>query len=308
MAEIGIVIVTHNSGKEIGACLDAALSSGADVVVVDNASSDNTIVEIARRGARLISNPDNRGFAAAVNQGFAVLSSPYIVLLNPDAVIQSELAPLRLACDLPRAAAAGGKMMDSEGRPQIGFMARRLPTPAALIGELLLINRLWPGNPVNRQYRLLHLDPGSPREVEQPAGAFLMIRRSVWQELGGFDEKFAPLWFEDVDFCRRVIDRGYSIQYAPGAVVKHTGGHSISSLPVEKRQYYWYCSLLRYSAKHFRPWAFGVVCLAVVTGSLLRGFGESALRGSLRPMQGLGQVVRLAGRSLLFGWRDEAVV
>src|SRR5215469_4512649 len=100
MAGIGIVIVTYNSGLEIGACLDAALASGAEVVVVDNASTDGTIAEIARRGAKLIANSDNRGFATAANQGFAVLNCDYILLLNPDAVIQSSLEPLREACEL----------------------------------------------------------------------------------------------------------------------------------------------------------------------------------------------------------------
>src|SRR5579872_1335 len=101
MSPIGIVIVTYNSQAEIGASLDAALRSGAEVVVVDNASSDGTIAEIARRGVRLIANRENRGFAGAVNQGFAVLNCPYVLLLNPDAVIEGGLETLREACDLP---------------------------------------------------------------------------------------------------------------------------------------------------------------------------------------------------------------
>ena len=76
MAEIGIVIVTYNSESEIGGCLDAALATGADIVVVDNASSDRTIAETAGRGVRVIVNPANRGFAAAVNQGFAYWTRP----------------------------------------------------------------------------------------------------------------------------------------------------------------------------------------------------------------------------------------
>src|ERR1700735_1940487 len=68
--DIGIVIVTYNSGEEIGPCLDAASASGAEIVVVDNASSDQTATEVECRNVRMIRNPDNRGFAAAVNQGF----------------------------------------------------------------------------------------------------------------------------------------------------------------------------------------------------------------------------------------------
>jgi GT2 family glycosyltransferase len=186
-------------------------------------------------------------------------------------------------------------------------MVRQLPTALVLALEVLLLNRIWPNNPANRRYRGLELNYDARIPVEQPAGAFLMVRRAVWQELGGFDEAFFPLWFEDVDFCRRAANRGYQLYYVPEAVARHRGGHSISQLSVEKRRVYWYCSLLRYSAKHFHPPAFRVVCLAVVTGSLLRGLGEAVLQGSLEPLAAYRKVVRHAGRCFLFGWGDGAV-
>src|ERR1019366_3302481 len=167
MSDIGIIIVTYNSAAEIGACLDAALASGAETVVVDNASEDGTIAEVARRGVRLIANSENRGFAGAVNQGFGALKSSYVLLLNPDAVIQTSLEPLRRACDLPGSAGAGGQLVDASGQPQVGFMVRGLPTPAALVLEALVLNRIWPGNPVNRRYRCLDRDCSSPSMVEQ---------------------------------------------------------------------------------------------------------------------------------------------
>jgi len=306
MRDAGIVIVTYNSYAEIGPCLDAALASGADVVVVDNASSDRTVHEVARRGVRLIANSCNLGFAAAVNQGFAVLNCEYILLLNPDAVLVSALEPMVEACRQPGTAGAGGCLLDENGNPQIGFMVRGFPTPASMILEALLLNRIWPGNPVNRRYRGLGLDYTRRFAVEQPAGAFLMIRRTVWQELGGFDEGFFPLWFEDVDFCRRVAGHGYELLYVPEAVAKHTGAHSISRLVVEKRLFCWYRSLLRYSAKHFRPVVFRMICLAVVTGSCLRTAGDVVLHRSLKPLAAYGNVVRLAARCLICGWRDGA--
>ena len=302
MSDIGIVIVTYNSAAEIGGSLDAALGTGADVVVVDNASTDGTIAEVARRGVNLVANPTNRGFATAANQGFAVLTSPYILLLNPDSVLEGGLEALREACDLPGAAAAGGKLLNADGSPQIGFMVRRLPTALTLISESLLWNRIWPRGPVNRRYRALDLDYSKRQEVEQPAGALLMVRRAVWHELVGLDEGFYPLWFEDVDFCRRLIDRGYRVYYVPEAVAKHTGGHSLPNLTVEMRPVYWYRSLLRYSARHFRPLAFRAVCLAVVAGSFPRMIVESASGRSLKPMAAYGKVVRLASRCFVVGW------
>jgi N-acetylglucosaminyl-diphospho-decaprenol L-rhamnosyltransferase len=307
MADCGIVVVTYNSAGQIGPCLDAALQTGADIVVVDNASTDATVAEVARRGVRLIANATNRGFAGAVNQGVTSLDTPYILLLNPDAIMRTGLQALRDACDLPGSAGAGGLLLHPDGRPQVGFMVRSLPTPAALALEVLVLNRLFSWNWVNRRYRGLGLDYSAQIAVEQPAGAFLMIRRSVWRELGGFDEGFHPVWFEDVDFCRRAVDRGYSWYFSPRAVASHSGGHSIPQLSVEMRRFYWYRSLLRYAARHFRPVTFRALGLAVVTGSILRGVGESAWRRSLQPLLDYRNVVRLAGRCLLHGWGDEPV-
>lgn len=296
MAQIGIVIVTYNSASVIDACLDAAVPSGAEIIVIDNASTDGTAERVARRGTRLIVNSTNIGFAGAVNQGFSELNCPYILVLNPDAVLRSSLDPLREACDLPRAAGAGGLLVDAQGNPQVGFMVRKFPTPSVLVLESLLLNRAWQGNPLNREYRALRLDYSQLQPVDQPAGAFLMIRRAIWKQLGGFDEAFRPLWFEDVDFCRRAAELGYLWYFVPEAVAKHTGAHSILNLTLERRQVYWYGSLLRYSTKHFHACGVRVVCAAVIVGSFLRMLGESALRRSLQPVAAYSKVVALAIR------------
>jgi hypothetical protein len=186
-------------------------------------------------------------------------------------------------------------------------MFRRLPTPAALVLEVLLLNRVWPNNPVNRRYRALDLSCELRIPVEQPAGAFFMIRRAVWEKLGGFDEGFYPLWFEDVDFCRRALDQIYVLYYTPASVAKHTGAHSIPQLTIEMRHFYWYRSLLRYTAKHCSPLAFRVMCLAVVTGSFARGLIEALGRRSPQPMAACRKVVRLASRCFFSGWKDQQV-
>jgi len=303
-SDIGIVVVTHNSEAAIGSCLDAAVASGAELVVVDNASADHTLERVRQRPVRVIANAQNRGFAAAVNQGVTALERDFVLLLNPDAVLASRLDSMRAACSLPGAAGCGGLLIGEDGHPQTGFMVRRFPSPAALILEALLLNRLWPGNPVNRRYRALDLDYTRRLPVEQPAGAFLMIRRAAWQELGGFEESFFPLWFEDVDFCRRAADRGYVLYFEPTAVAKHTGAHSIFNLTLELRRIYWYRSLLAYAFRHFRPATFRAVCLAVAAGCVPRMIVDFILERRPRLLRAYVEVVRLAGRSLVFGWRD----
>ncbi|MFB3828915.1 MAG: glycosyltransferase family 2 protein [Bryobacteraceae bacterium] len=298
----GIVVVTYESASEVGACLDAALRLTREIVVVDNASRDHTREEVARRGVRLIANPRNLGFAAAANQGIRALSTPFIVLLNPDAVIQAGIEALERACELPHTAGAGGKLLGADGRPQVGFMVRRLPTATALSFEALLVNRLWRSNPVNWKYRCLGMNVNLPQPVEQPAGAFLMVRRDAWEALGGFDEGFYPLWFEDVDFCKRARDRGWELRYVPEAVAKHTGGHSLNNLQVEQRPLYWYRSLLGYAARHFRPWQRRGVCAAVLAGALLR-LPAMLWKASPEEAAVYGKVARLAVR-VFFGGRD----
>jgi N-acetylglucosaminyl-diphospho-decaprenol L-rhamnosyltransferase len=307
MDRAGIVIVTYNSAGHIGRCVESALATGADVVVVDNASSDATVSEATRPGVRILANPDNRGFAAAVNQGIACLNAPYILLLNPDAEIVAGFDALCAACDQPGVAGSSGCLLGTDGRPQTGFMVRRLPTPGALALEALLLNRIWPENPINRRFRALDLDYRAAMDVEQPAGAFLMIRRDAWQRLGGFDEGYFPLWFEDVDFCRRAADAGYRFRYEPRAVAKHAGGHSIPAISMQMRPLYWYRSLLRYTALHFRRWEHRCVCAAVAAGSAMRMLVAVVSGRTLRPVTVYGRVVRLACRMMASAARSKAV-
>jgi GT2 family glycosyltransferase len=301
MSRVGIVIVTHNSEAEIGPCLDAAIATGAELIVVDNASSDRTLAQVRSRRATVIANPRNLGFAAAVNQGIRAIGSDHILLLNPDAVLETGVESLSAICSRPEAGAVGGKLVDSRHVAQAGFNVRALPTPWALAFEVLLINRLWPGNPVNWQYRCYGINLEYPSQVDQPAGAFLMFPRQVWELLGGLDEGFYPIWFEDVDFCKRLHDQGYYLYYEPRAVAVHKGGHSIRKILIEKRELYWYGNLLRYGFKHYRLGTARALCLAVIVGSLLRTAAGIAVQRSFKPLRVYGRVIRMAGQYLLFG-------
>jgi GT2 family glycosyltransferase len=292
----GIAIVTYNSEACIVACLEAAATHADQIVVVDNASSDNTVALVKTfPQVVLVRNTANRGFAAAVNQATEGLDSEFILLLNPDAVLQTSLEALVKVCGHAGYAAAGGLLLDPDGIPQSGFMTRRFPTPAALAFEVLGINALWPSNPVNRHHRCVGQDPLIACDTEQPAGAFLMYRRALWKELKGFDERFFPIWFEDVDFLVRARDAGYLIRYEPAAVAIHQGAHSIDQLQANERIVYWYNSLLAYAAKHFDLLSFRAVAAAVFCGA--------ATRIPARPgcARGYAKVMRFAARALISG-------
>jgi len=277
-------------------------------IVVDNGSTDRTLERARFSGAaRLVANSENRGFAAAVNQAIALAPSDHqasaesILLLNPDVTLLTAVDSLLDATE--KYGLAAGKLVDASGAPQAGFALRRFPTPLSLCFELFGINRLWPSNPVNRRYRCLARNLEEPGFVEQPAGAFLMFRRDVWEKLGGFDESFHPIWFEDVDFCRRAADAGYRIQYLPEVVACHRGAHSIAQLPAGCRARYWCASLIRYASKHFRGLGFRAVCLAVVLSSFPRMVAGMIQERSLAPLSIYGNIVRFAGLCLVSSQR-----
>ncbi len=306
MSEPCVLIISHNSAQVIDRCLESC--AGLDTIVIDNASTDSTVRQVeSRPGVTLIANPTNRGFAAAVNQGVQSGKHEFFLLLNPDAELLTSTGPLLETCSLPNVGIAGGKLVDAVGNPQIGFNIRRFPTAWTLAFEALGLNRMLPRNGVNRRYRCLNLDLNQQASVEQPAGAFLLFRRTLWQQIGGFDTRFYPIWFEDVDFCKRARDTGWKIQYVPAAVARHLGAHSISQLQWASREVYWYAGFLRYASKHFHPWAFRGVSAAVLLGSLLRAVVGVAVGGSFKPVAVYARVVRLAASSFWAGRISERV-
>lgn len=299
MARTAAVIVTYNSEAVIGACLAALRRHAPQVrpLVVDNASVDATVAHARAAGAEVIANPDNRGFAGAVNQGFRATDTELVLILNPDVRLEAPLAPLEAAA--LEYGLAGGALTDDHGQIQRGFTIRRFPCGTVLALELLGVNRIWPRNPWNRAYRYLDRDLGQAGAVDQPAGAFLMIRRDVWRRLGGFDEAFWPVWFEDVDFCRRAAQAGFTIWYEPGVRAAHRGGHSVERIPALSRQLHWYDSLLGYAGKHFPAGWRRCLCVAAMAGAGLRAAVASVQLGSFSPLGNYLKILHFLGRRLV---------
>ena len=297
MLPVAAIIVTYNSREEIGDCL-RSLSEVQEIVVIDNASADGT-QEVLRKadGIAVVENVQNRGFAAAVNQGVRASTAPYILLLNPDVTLLDGLGPLLSSAD--RHGAAAGQLVGVDGLPQAGFTIRRFPTGLSLAFMALGVNRLWRSNGVDRQYRCLDHDLQAGCVVDQPAGAFLLVRRDVFESVGGLDESFWPVWFEDVDFCQRLYAAGHSIWYEPAVRARHTGGHSVSRLRVRERALYWNASLLRYAGKYFPRLVFTAIAAAVGAGALLRMMAGITLGREVSAAY--ARVLRLAVKSVLLG-------
>ena len=248
---VASVVVAYCSEEHLAACVAAAPGT---VWVIDNSPSAPT----PQAGQiNFEAHPENLGFAGGVNRGFALTREPLVLVLNPDCVLQAGVDAMVAEFENPRVGAVGGLLLGEDGQPQAGFAVRRFPTSLSLALEILGLNRLLPGNAVNRRYRCLDLDLTRAQDVDQPAGAFLMIRRSAWEAVGGFDTRFHPVWFEDVDFCQRLVSSRlvpYWFNHFSRRCRYILGGHSVQKIDAwmsSQRMTTWYGSLLMVRCEAF---------------------------------------------------------
>lgn len=274
--DLSILIVTWNSERWIERCLRslAAACEGREyeIVIHDNASSDETLERVVWSGARILRAPTNEGFAAGTNRAFRESRGRYVFLLNPDAQLEPG-AVSRLADFLdarPDAAAAAPLLVDANGVLQRDFQLRRLATARGLAAEALLLDKIFPKNRVTAHYRYHDLDLSRPQRVEQPAAAALLIRREVFDEIGPLDEQFSPAWFEDVDYCHRLAVAEKAIYVVPDAVARHIGGVSLAHMPYSRFIDLWYRNMWRYARKWFSPGQAEALRWAVIAGMVLR--------------------------------------
>ncbi len=247
--KVSIIIVSWNVRHLLSRCLESIEknrpSFPVEVIIVDNGSDDRTPEMIRERfpSVKLIVNSDNRGFAAACNQGIAVAAGEYCFFLNPD----TEVSPgaietlAKTLDDTQNAAIVASKILNSDGAVQKSI--ERFPT---LLSQLLRFFKLSRFSKEDLQFNY----EGGVQDVEQPMGAALMIRKFVLRELGNFDERFF-IWFEEVDLCKRASDRGFRILYQPAAVITHQRGTSFAQHDVLSRQVMFYTSCRQYLEKHF---------------------------------------------------------
>lgn len=236
--EVSVVIVTWNAADFIGACLGSVLRwappGGRDleVIVADNGSTDGTAALIRREfpQVRLIPLPANHGFAPACNAGLQAASGRYLMLLNPDARFENDAAgALRdFLAGRPEAGAAGPCLIDPSGALNL-FAVRRFPSLAEALATQFGLRMLTRRSGL----RAAGIDPAAgvaPRPVPCLSGAALMMPREVWERVGPLSEAI-PMYFEDIDLCRRIAGLGRGLYYVPTAVIRHWDGKSAAVHP-----------------------------------------------------------------------------
>lgn len=269
--QLGIVIVNWNSGDMLRSCLASMAACDridrlAQVVVVDNNSADDSCDNLPSLPVpvRVIRNSDNRGFAAACNQGASVCHGDYILFLNPDSELlpNSLSVPLQFMDDPQHAnvAVCGIQLLDEAGR--VARSCSRLPTCFNLTAMALRLHsvsrRLFPPN------FMKEWDHAETRDVEQVIGAFFLVRRSVYDQLHGFDERFF-VYFEEVDFCERTRQLGMRTVYLATAQAIHVGA-GCSGQVRALSLFYSLRSRLLYASKHFSTSAAITVHVATLVG------------------------------------------
>jgi len=240
---ISVCIVTCNNERHIGACL-ASLPWGnteLELRIEDNGSKGRTreVVENFVGGLRGGSlrvharwNPSDRGFAASMNRMMSASGGEWICLLGPDTRV-SDGALERLVDFLKKNASAGvaaPRLLDRRGGTQPS--CRRFPTVRDALLEMTGLPRLFPRRFPPR-WKMPDFDHASMRSVDQPEATCLMVRRRVLGQVGPMDERF-PLFFNDVDWCRRIRMGGWEIVFLPSATVEHVRGASVRQAPVLK--------------------------------------------------------------------------
>jgi len=256
--QVSILVVTYNSSSTIRACLESVFLATrgleSEVIVVDNLSTDDTtsvLNELSSQNAelRLKINRTNRGFAVGNNQALEMARGQYILILNPDTILRDDVLKnllVELEAD-EKIGAVAPQLQFPDGRIQ--KTCRRFPGHMDVIYNVFGLSSLFPESRRMNGWKMGDFDHTSRQEVDQPAGAALLVRGDLLRSLNGFDENF-PMFFNDVDLCKRIKAAGYTIWYLPKYSIQHLGGVSVKQVKM-KMTISSHISFFRYFEKHF---------------------------------------------------------
>lgn len=278
--QVAVVVVNYESGPILASCVASLEKEGpAELVVVDNGSTDGSVDELRRQipDIEVLVPGQNLGYGAAANRGVAATRSELVLVCNPDLSISpGALAELATALDSdPRLAVVGPLIRTPEGDRYPS--ARQFPSMIDAAGHALL-GQFVPQNPFTRAYQREGLagEVDTVWPVDWVSGACFLVRRSAFEQVGGFDERYF-MYLEEVDLCWRLGRAGWKVAYVPAAVVAHHQGVSTDRHPyrmiVEHHR-----SLLRFAVQSTSGWRRALLPLVVV------GIGVRAVLAGVRKL------------------------
>lgn len=286
MIDLSLIIVSWNVAGLLEKCLDsihrglADSALNAEIIVVDSASTDDTVAVVRERfpDVRLLAQNENLGFVRCNNLGLRVACGRHILLLNPDTLIMAD-ALSRLVQELdahPQVGLVGPRTLNSDGSTQ--STRRRFPTLLTAFFESTWLQP-WAPRGLLRQYQVEDHADDNNLEVDWVQGSALMLRREVYEAIGGLDPGYV-MYSEELDWCRRAKAAGWRVRYVGAAQIVHHGGRSSVQVPV-RRHIHFQQSKLRY----FRIWH-GWWSAQVLRVFLLLMFGQQLLLEAAKGLAG----------------------
>lgn len=235
MTDISIIIVNYNVKELLEHCIRSILSSvsglNIEIIVVDNNSFDGSIDHIrekfpAEKRLKFIESKINLGFAKANNLGVKEAAGEYVLILNPDTILQEDTLEktLNFYKENPGTGAVTCKLILPNGKLDLACR-RSFPTPSVAVYRIIGLSKLFPRNRIFGKYNLTYLDENKTYEVDAIVGAFMFIKKSIYNEVNGFDEDYF-MYGEDLDLCFRLKKAGYKIFYYPDTSIIHYKGES----------------------------------------------------------------------------------
>jgi O-antigen biosynthesis protein len=315
--KLSIIIVSYNVTHFLEQCLHSvrAAVSGieAEIFVVDNASVDGSVKMVKEKfpEVKCIVNYDNLGFAKANNQAIRQSTGEYILLLNPDTIVETDtfIKVIGFMDSHNDAGGLGVKMVDGTGR-FLPESKRGLPTPIVAFYKIFGLARLFPKSKVFNKYHLGFLDKGKTHQVEILAGAFMLMRKSVLDNIGLLDEDFF-MYGEDIDLSYRIIKAGFHNYYYPDARIIHYKGESTKKGSLNY-VFVFYNAMIIFARKHFSAKNARLFSILINMAIYFRAFlslSSRVLKNTLLPFSdaallyaGLAIIARIWEQRVIYPW------
>jgi len=256
VSTVSVLIVSYNVKQYLGQAVRALQRSNysgkIEIIIVDNNSYDGTSKYITREfpDTIMIPNSKNLGFGKAVNQAAAQATGEYLLILNPDTVVQENTIAtfMEYLQGNPNVGLLGPKILNADGSLQLACK-RSFPSAAVAIPKLLGLNRIFKRARWANRYNLTYLDPDEIHPVDAVSGSCMFLPTELFRSLAGFDERFF-MFGEDLDICYRVKQAGYEIHYLPQTQIIHYKGESVKTAPFDSLNAF-YNAMILFSEKHF---------------------------------------------------------
>jgi len=257
VTNVAAVVVDYHAGAALADCVTSLATNGvADIVVVENGEPGSTRDALGELAVTLVTPRANLGYGRGVNRGAAFTApAKYLLVSNPDVVVHEGCvdALVTYLDAHPHVGIVGPKIVTPSGET---YPSQRVFPNMWLAAAHAVLAPLWPGNPFTRRYR----SPRADGTVDWVSGAFFVIRRDVFERIGGFDERYF-MFAEDMDLCWRVREAGFGVAACDAAVVTHIEGVSRARTPRAMVKAH-HASALRFEWQTARGWRRGLLPLA----------------------------------------------